>query len=86
MLVNCLETRPGQNGGSSAGIKAKDWTTCWRGSAGKVRGETKWISPDTEGLHVIEEREDHSRLKNGQPAGEGQRARCGGKQNGYLRI
>lgn len=67
MLVNCLETRPRQNGGSSAGIKAKEWTTCWRGSAGKVRGETKRVSPDTEGLHEIEEREDHSVILKGKP-------------------
>ena len=33
--------QPRQNGGNRAGIKAKEWTTCWRGSVGKVWGENK---------------------------------------------
>ena len=67
MLVECLETRLNQNSGSS--VKAKEWTTCWRGSVGKVLGggEAKWIPPDIEGLHEIEEREEYSVILKGTP-------------------
>lgn len=67
MLVECLETRLNQNSGSS--VKAKEWTTCWRGSVGKVLGGGKqngylWIF---EGLQEIEEREDYSVTLKGKP-------------------
>lgn len=66
MLVECLETRLNQNSGSS--VKAKEWTTCWRGSVGKVWGEKQnGYLQIFEGLHEIEEREDYSVTLKGKP-------------------